>query len=195
MYHRYAKHLGRYTTRKTSEMANNADLHLPHAQQSILNLMLAPVKYYSSIFTILALPNYMPLLYTQSYATRRAVAAMVIQSLLKNRTKIIIPEHAEGMCSLIGVLIREGSQQPTYSSTQTPRRGGREMETDETMEEQGWLARVVHLLDSNSNDTQFKVNLYFSLIEVFHTNSLSFCKQRREPLLKGASVYALPPLP
>jgi vacuolar protein sorting-associated protein 35 len=29
------------------------------------------------------------------------------------------------------------------------------METDETMEEQGWLARIIHLLNGEDNDTQF----------------------------------------
>jgi len=31
------------------------------------------------------------------------------------------------------------------------------METDETLEEQGWLARLVHLLQAEDNDTQFRL--------------------------------------
>ena len=137
-------------------MANSADLHSPSCQQNILSLMLAPVKSYVSLFTVLALPNYLPLLDTQSYPTKRSAAAVVVQNILKNQTRISTPEHADGVFNLIRVLIREGAQQPAgYPGTQ-PRRG-RDLETDETMEEQGLLARMVHLLHSESNDTQFKV--------------------------------------
>lgn len=138
-------------------MVNSADLHSPGCQQTILNLMLAPVKSYASLFTVLALPNYLPLLHSQSYPTRRSVATVVIQSILKNQTKIATPENAEGAFNLVRVLIREGVQQPAgYPGVQS-RRGGRDLETEETMEEQGLLARMVHLLYSDNNDTQFKV--------------------------------------
>jgi vacuolar protein sorting-associated protein 35 len=81
----------------------------------------------------------------------------VAQNILKNQTKISTPEHAEGVFNLIRVLIREGAQQPVGYSGVQARRSGRELETDETMEEQGLLARIVHLLYSETNDTQFKV--------------------------------------
>ncbi|CAZ79879.1 unnamed protein product [Tuber melanosporum] len=146
-----------YTHKKVSEMANSADLHSPQCQQYILNLMLAPVKSYASLFTVLALPSYLPLLHTQSYPTRRSVAGVVAQNILKNQTKISTPEHAEGIFELLRVLIREGAQQQAgYPGAQAPRKS-RDIETDETVEEQGRLARIVHLLCSDNNDTQFKL--------------------------------------
>ncbi|KAF8535556.1 vacuolar protein sorting-associated protein 35 [Trichophaea hybrida] len=153
----YVDQILKYTNQKVSEMANSTDLHSPACQQNILNLMLAPVKSYISLFTVLALPSYLPLLHIQSYPTRRSVATVVAQNILKNQTKISTPEHAEGVFNLIRVLIREGAQQPTGYPGVQPRRGGRELETDETMEEQGLLARIVHLLYSETNDTQFKL--------------------------------------
>jgi hypothetical protein len=54
------------------------------------------------------------------------------------------------------VLIREGIQQATgYPGGPVQRRA---QETDETIEEQGWLARIVHLVRGKDNDTQFKVS-------------------------------------
>lgn len=136
-------------------MANSADLHSPACQKSILSLLQAPVKSYISLFTIFALPSYLPLLHAQTYPTRRAVAGLVIQTILKNNIKITLPEHAEGILELVKVLIKEGAQQPAgYPGA--PRRG-REVETEETVEEQGWLARMVHLLHNDNNDIQFKV--------------------------------------
>jgi vacuolar protein sorting-associated protein 35 len=153
----YVDQILSYTHKKVSEMANSADLHSPQCQQYILNLMLAPVKSYASLFTVLALPSYLPLLHTQSYPTRRSVAGVVAQNILKNQTKISTPEHAEGIFELLRVLIREGAQQQAgYPGAQAPRKS-RDIETDETVEEQGRLARIVHLLCSDNNDTQFKL--------------------------------------
>lgn len=48
-------------------------------------------------------------------------------------------------------------QQPVgYPGLQSQRRGG---ETDETIEEQGWLARLVHLIQAPDNETQLKVRI------------------------------------
>jgi vacuolar protein sorting-associated protein 35 len=107
-----------------------------------------------SLFTALALPNFVPLFSSQTYPTRRAVAGEVARSILKNQTKITTTENLEVVLQILKVLIREGMQQPVgYPGLQT-RRGG---ETDETIEEQGWLARIVHNIQGSDNDTQLKV--------------------------------------
>ena len=104
---------------------------------------------------MLALPNYIPLLHAQTYPTRRAVAGEVAQSILRNQTKISTVEHLEGVLEILRVLIREGMQQPGgYPGVPSQRRSA---ETDETVEEQGWLARTIHYIHSSDNDTQFKL--------------------------------------
>ncbi|KAL7270618.1 retromer complex subunit Vps35 [Rhizina undulata] len=153
----YVDQILAYTHSKVVEMVNSADLHSPQCQQNILNLMLAPVKSYASLFTVLALPNYLPLHHAQSYPTRRSVAGVVVQNILKNQIKISTPEHAEGVLELLRVLIREGAQPAQGYPGGANQRRGREVETDETVEEQGWLARLVHLLYNENNDTQFKL--------------------------------------
>jgi vacuolar protein sorting-associated protein 35 len=56
---------------------------------------------------------------------------------------------------LLKVLIKEGIQPPSgYPGLGNRHRGG---ETDETLEEQGWLARIVHLVQAPDNDTQLQV--------------------------------------
>ncbi|KAH0555994.1 hypothetical protein GP486_006066 [Trichoglossum hirsutum] len=151
----YVDQILEYTNQKVADHANSADLHSQQSQTNILNLLLAPHKSYFSLFTVLALPNYIPLLHSQTYPTRRAVAEETARSILKNQTKISTPEHVEGVLEILKVLIREGMQQPAgYPGIQTQRRG---VETDETIEEQGWLARIVHLIHSSDNDTQFKL--------------------------------------
>lgn len=146
-----------YASEKATEYADSADLHSAPAQSNMLNLLLAPIKVYVSLFTALALPNYIPLFSSQTYPTRRSVGGEVARSLLRNRTKISKSENLEGVLQILKVLIKEGVQQPVgYPGLQSQRRGG---ETDETIEEQGWLARIIHLIQGPDNDTQLKVRM------------------------------------
>lgn len=120
----------------------------------MLNLLLSPIRSYFSLFTALALPHYIPLYSSQPYATRRSVAAEVAKTILQNRVKITSTEHLEGVLSLLRVIIKEGNPQPIgYPGLSGRQRG----DSDETIEEQGWLARIVHYLQGSDNDTQLKL--------------------------------------
>lgn len=153
----YVDQVLEYASQKTSEHADQADLHSTPAQQNLLNLLLAPLRSYASIFTALALPHYIPLLTTQSYPTRRAVATEVIRNVLQHKTKITTAENLDRILQTLRVLIKEGIQHPGgYPGLHQQRRG----ETDETIEEQGWLARLVHLIEGPDNDTQLKVGAH-----------------------------------
>ena len=144
-----------YANEKVAQYAHSADLHSAPTQSNILGLLLAPIKTYVSLFTALALPNYLPLLHAQTYATRRSVAGEVAKNLLRNRTPITSTENLGGVLEILKVLIKEGMQQPSgYPAIPAQRRNA---ETDETVEEQGWLARIVHLIRGPDNDTQFKL--------------------------------------
>ena len=144
-----------FAAQKTAEYTDHADLHSAPTQQHILHLLNAPLHSYVSIFTALALPHYLPLLTSQSYPTRRSVAGEIIRSLLKNKIPVSSTENLDRVLQTAKVLIKEGIQQSAgYPGVQTQRRGG---ETDETIEEQGWLARLVHLIQAPDNDTQLKV--------------------------------------
>ncbi|CAI7658554.1 unnamed protein product [Penicillium pancosmium] len=144
-----------FATQKTAEYTDHADLHSAPTQQHILHLLNAPLRAYVSIFTALALPHYLPLLTSQSYPTRRSIAGEIIRSLLKNKIFITTTENLDRVLQVSRVLIKEGMQQSAgYPGAQAQRRGG---ETDETIEEQGWLARLVHLIQAPENDTQLKL--------------------------------------
>lgn len=150
----YVDQILEYAAQKCQQHANSTDLHHQTTQTNVLNLLLAPVQNYVSIFTALSLPQYVSLLHAQPYQTRRAVAGEVAKSLLKNLTKISSLAELEGVLEILKVLIKEGAQAPAGYSGVQQRRG---VETDETIEEQGWLARIVHLIQSEENDTQYKL--------------------------------------
>lgn len=144
-----------YASEKVAQWANSADLHSATTQSNILNLLLAPIKSYFSLFTALALPSYIPLFHSQTYPTRRAVAGEVARNILRNQTIISTSENLEGVFEILRVIIKEGMQQSGgYPGVPSQRRGA---ETDETVIEQGWLARITHLVRSPNNDTQFRL--------------------------------------
>ncbi|KAK9479451.1 vacuolar protein sorting-associated protein 35 [Lipomyces japonicus] len=160
-----------FTLEKVEEFKNNADLHSAPAKNNVISLLLAPISSYKSLLNVLAIPNYLSLLHAQSYATRRSIAAAVASSILKNYSKLETPEDVEGVTELLRVIIKEG-QQPAvpFSSTTAPGQpqpqqangnGGaakrKESETEDTIEEQGWLARIVHLIQSDVPDVQFRM--------------------------------------
>ncbi|TKA71314.1 hypothetical protein B0A55_07140, partial [Friedmanniomyces simplex] len=151
----YVDQVLHYAAKEVARFQNSADLHSQPAQSSLLNLLLAPVKSYFSLFTALALPNFVPLYQQQTYPTRRAVAGEVARSLLRNETKITTSESLEGVLQILSVLIKEGMQPNASSGYSGPRRAA--LETDDTVEEQGWLARIVHLIKAPDNTTQFQL--------------------------------------
>lgn len=144
-----------YANEKTQQHANSADLHSQASQSNVLNLLMSPIKAYTSMFTAVALPSFIPLLKSQTYPTRRALASEIAQSLLRNRTRISTEENLEAVLEILKVLIKEGLQQAGYPGG--PIRRGQE--TDETIEEQGSLARIVHLIHNPDNEVQFKVSI------------------------------------
>jgi vacuolar protein sorting-associated protein 35 len=174
------------------EYQNSADLHSQATQSQILSLLLAPIKTYVSLFTALALPNYIPLLHSQPYPTRRAVAGEVARSLMRNQTYITSVENLESSLEILKVLIREGIQQATgYPGGPVQRRA---QETEETIEEQGWLARIVHLIRGKDNDTQFKVSLSIEYTVYMANNSYSSSKwhEKLSPRATNVSSTLLP---
>ncbi|KAK6354742.1 Vacuolar protein sorting-associated protein 35 [Orbilia brochopaga] len=152
----YVDQVLQYTLEKVQELSDSTDLHILTTQQNILGVLLAPLNSYVSLFTVLALPNYVPLLHAQSYQTRRAVASSVIKTVLSNSIKISTEEHIQGVLNLVQVLIKESApQQAMYPGSQQRRL--READSDEVIEEQGWLARLVHVIHSDDNDVQYKL--------------------------------------
>jgi vacuolar protein sorting-associated protein 35 len=157
----YVDQILSFAIEKTTEYKNSPDLHSAAAQSNMLNLLLTPIKAYHSLFTALSLPHFIPLFSLQTYPTRRSVAGEVARNIFRNRVKISRSEHLEGVLSLLKVLIREGLLQASgYPGLMGRQRSG---ETDETLEEQGRLARLVHFVQAPDNDTQFQVSFRFKI--------------------------------
>jgi vacuolar protein sorting-associated protein 35 len=82
------------------------------------------------------------------------VAGEVARTLLKNKIQIDSQDNLKSVLEILRVLIREGTQQTSaYPGGPLKRRGE---DSEESLEEQGWLARIVHLIYTDSStDAQF----------------------------------------
>lgn len=127
---------------------------------------MAPINSYQSVLTLLAIPNYVPLLTRQLFSTRRSIAHSIISSVLKNETIIETPEDVDGVLELCHVLIKDQSDSATNPNApnsqqahvrEIRRQGPYFVEREEMAEEQGWVARMVHLFRAESLDVQFEV--------------------------------------
>ena len=84
-----------------------------------------------------------------------------MSSVLKNETIIETPRDVDGVLDLCLVLIKDqGDAAPTpgiSAAKEIRRQGPHFAERDDVVEEQGWLARMVHLFRAESLDVQFEV--------------------------------------
>ena len=116
------------------------------------------------MLTLLALPRYAPLLLLQPFSTRRSLAHAIISSILKNETIIETPEDVKGVLELCQVLIRDqldtaaGASRTQQGAKEVRRQGPYHLDREELAEEQGWVARMVHLFRAESLDVQFEVS-------------------------------------
>ncbi|POW10606.1 hypothetical protein PSTT_05997 [Puccinia striiformis] len=148
---------------KVQEHADSPDLHHPASIQNLLALLLAPINSYLTVLTLLALPNFQELLLVQPFLSRRAIGHSVVASILKNETRIADPVDCKGVLDMCHVLVRDQRDAGVGMPTQMGHRqamGSRGQQTydpEEMAEEQGWLARMVHLLHNDDLDVHAKV--------------------------------------
>lgn len=137
------------------------DLHAPQTAANLAALLVAPINSYQSVLTLLAIPHYVPLLSQQLFSTRRSIAHSIISSVLKNETIIEAPEDVDGVLELCHVLIKDQSDsvlpQSSVGAKEIRRQGPYHTEREDLAEEQGWVARMVHLFRADSLGVQFQV--------------------------------------
>lgn len=142
-----------YATTKVHDYQNSPELHAPQTTANLLALLLAPILSYVSVLTLLAIPSYIPLLAVQPYTTRASIGQAVVSSVLKNDTLIETTSDVEGVLGLCAVLVRDQKD----SASGAPRHARQPVDLREMAEEQGWVARMVHLFRSNDLQTQFEL--------------------------------------
>jgi len=173
--------------------SQSPDLHTPQTTANLASLLVAPINSYQSVLTLLAIPNYVPLLTKQLFTTRRSIAHSIVSSVLKNETVIEAPEDVDGVLELCHVLIKDqtDSGAPPAPNGQLTnvrdvrRQGPYFMEREEMAEEQGWVARMVHLFRAESLDVQFEVRHRHFCDHCFTYNRVTVAANRKETFRFG----------
>lgn len=144
-----------FANEKAMEKINTTDLHSPEAQGNLLGLLIAPIKSYKNFLTIFALQAYMPFFHTQTYAIRRVVATTIAEALLSHHVIIDNQQDAEGLFDLLKVLFVEEAS-PQGNGARESRRT-KDIDSDEFVEEQSLVAKVLHFLRNDDLDTQLEL--------------------------------------
>lgn len=152
------------------------ELHAPQTAANLAALLVAPINSYQSVLTLLAIPRYVPLLTQQLFSTRRSIAHSVVSSVLKNETVIETPGDVDGVLDLCHVLIKDQTDAIGGSGAkdvkEIRRQGPYVAEKEDTAEEQGWVARMVHLFRAESLAVQFEVG--FVVVQSWETSRLTY---------------------
>ncbi|KAL0075946.1 vacuolar protein sorting-associated protein 35 [Phycomyces blakesleeanus] len=154
----YVDQILAYAKDRIIDLSGSPDLHAKATEGNLLALLLAPATHYDSILTLLSLKHYQPLLAIQPFTTRRAVAHAIVENLLKKGTLLTVPEHIQGILELCEVMLRDQKDAPSASTSSYNGRGNSTDSTAEHelyVEEQTWIAKLVHLFVSPDEDTQF----------------------------------------
>lgn len=170
-----------FAREKANEFQQSPDLHTPATVSNLNALLVSPINSYLTVLTLMALPNYNALLSVQPYATRKNIANSVVMSLLKNETVMSTPEDVDGVLNLCSTIIKDQKDfvaqhqhfsgypgqdarmagAPVYAGLRQQQYISRQQQQlydyEEMAEEQGWIARTVHLLRSDDLETQFSL--------------------------------------
>ncbi|KAJ9113174.1 hypothetical protein QFC22_006013 [Naganishia vaughanmartiniae] len=166
--------IGSRSNADTLHNASSPELHTPATTANFLSLLLSPITSYISVLTLLAIPSYIPLLSIQPFTTRASIGQAVVASVLKNGTIMETAEDVSGVLGLCAVLVKDQKeagpipQQSGANFAQLPQgQMGRAQKLNthsqvnsigqDLAEEQGWLARMVHLFRSDDLATQFEL--------------------------------------
>ncbi|XP_055687349.1 vacuolar protein sorting-associated protein 35 isoform X1 [Lutzomyia longipalpis] len=134
------------TTNHILERLNMTSIpHTLTVNQELSRLLRMCVDFYS-VLTILQLKFFAPLLEKFDYNSRKSLALYIVLNILDNETLIPTAEQADSVLTMLGPLITDQEDQPATKP-----------DAEDFAEEQGIVARFVHLLKSDDPDTQYKI--------------------------------------
>ncbi|KAF7809633.1 vacuolar protein sorting-associated protein 35A-like [Senna tora] len=116
------------------------------ATKQIVALLSAPLEKYNDIVTALKLSNYPRVMEYLDIPTNKVMAAVIIQSMMKNRTRISSSDKVEALFELIKGLIKDSDETPTE-----------ELDEDDFQEEQNSVARLIQMLHNDDPEEMFKI--------------------------------------
>ncbi|KAI7903647.1 vacuolar protein sorting-associated protein 35 [Cokeromyces recurvatus] len=124
------------------------------SESNMLQLLLLPTKTWDILMFITTLKHYQPLLALQSYGTRRTVTLTILDSVLGKVACIDEPEQVYQILQICHVLVSNDNKN-TSSDFVTQQLLQPYYTHEDNRNEQGWIARLIHLFYSKDEDVQF----------------------------------------
>ncbi|XP_057449250.1 vacuolar protein sorting-associated protein 35A-like [Lotus japonicus] len=116
------------------------------ATKQIVALLSAPLEKYNDIMTALKLSNYPRVMEYLDVPTNKVMAAVIIQSIMKNGTHISTSDKVEALFELIKGLIKDSDGTPND-----------ELDEDDFKEEQNSVSRLIQMLYNDDPEEMFKI--------------------------------------
>ncbi|KAJ2075395.1 retromer complex subunit Vps35, partial [Coemansia sp. S100] len=124
--------------------------HNPATANQLLSLLLGPLRAYPNPLKVLELGNYGPLLESQAERTRKSVAVALLTAILQRNTTMATEEEVAGIVRLCASLMSRAPEAQSaalgHTSASDMPYPGTPFDEDDLAEEQGLLARLVHLI-------------------------------------------------
>lgn len=117
--------------------------------QELSRLLRMCVDFYNNIQTLLELKYFAPILNRFDYNSRKSLSLYILLNILDYETIIPTPEEADQVFNMLAILITDHEEQQGAERTA--------IDSDDFAEEQGIVARFMHLLRADDADTQFRI--------------------------------------
>ncbi|KAK2982274.1 hypothetical protein RJ640_020826 [Escallonia rubra] len=128
------------------KLSGKAKLEDSKATKQVVALLSAPLEKYSDIVTALTLSNYPRVMDHLDNGTNKVMAMVIIQSIMKNNTRVSTAEKVEVLFELIKGLIKDLDGTPTD-----------ELDEEDFKEEQNSVARLIHMLYNDDPEEMLKI--------------------------------------
>lgn len=114
--------------------------------QELSRLLRICVNFYNNVLTILQLEHFGPLLEKFDFVSRKSLALHIVLNILENETPIPTADQVDNILKMIAPLIKDQDDQPPET-----------IDPEDFAEEQGIVARFIHLLKCDDPDMQYKI--------------------------------------
>ncbi|KAK8710846.1 hypothetical protein V6N13_146155 [Hibiscus sabdariffa] len=129
-----------------TKLSGKGKLEENKATKQIVALLSAPLDKYNDIVTALKLSNYPRVLEYLDTETNKVMSTVIIQSIMKNKTRISTADRVEALFELIKGLIKDLDGAVLD-----------EVDEDDFKEEQNSVARLIQLLHNDDPEEMFKI--------------------------------------
>lgn len=122
--------------------------------KELIKMLKIPIDFHKDVLILLRIKNYPTLFEHLDFPSRKSLCQYILNNALENETIISTSDEVEGLLTLISSVIIDSSDKPQDY----------EEDTEDMIDEQTLVARLIHLMTSTNLDEQFMVKLIIKLV-------------------------------